>query len=78
MVMKDKLTKNNHKGSYYRARKISLASIISAFAFAIVAIPTYIKVSSLAEKKTKAEETIVEKVVVSHKKANFSAIYYED
>ena len=49
MVMKDKLVKNNHKGSYYLIKKVSIAFFaLACFSFAI-AIPTYI--ASQAKKK---------------------------
>ena len=42
MVMKDKLTKTNHKGSYYLMKKLSIAFLALASAAFIIAIPTYI------------------------------------
>ena len=42
MVMKDKLQKTNHKGSYYTARKISIAILAVMSGAFIIAIPTYI------------------------------------
>ena len=42
MVMKDKLVKTNHKGSYYLMKKISIAFLVIASAAFIIALPTYI------------------------------------
>lgn len=40
--MKDKLTKNNHKGRYYRIRNILLGMVLFVSVSAFVVIPTYI------------------------------------
>ena len=42
MVMKDKLEKTHHKGSYYLAKKISIALLAIMSGAFIIAIPTYI------------------------------------
>lgn len=53
MVMKDKLYKNNHKGSYFRNRRILFTTVaLFSGAFAI-SIPTYI--NSIARNTVKAE-----------------------
>ena len=48
MEMKDKLVKNHHKGIYYKTRQVFVGSIIAAAGFAVVAVPTYITMSSNA------------------------------
>lgn len=53
MVMKDKLTKNYHKGSYYRTRRILFTSIALVTGVFSVSIPTYI--NSIARNTVKAE-----------------------
>ena len=57
MVMKDKLEKNNHKGSYYLVKKLSIALLIVSSVIFAVAIPTYI--ISMSKKKNigMAQET---------------------
>ena len=42
MVMKDKLVKTNHKGTYYLMKKLSIAFLVLASAAFVIAIPTYI------------------------------------
>ena len=52
MVMKDKLVKTNYTGSYYLAKKISIA-LLAVFTLAfVIAVPTYI--ASKASKKSTA------------------------
>jgi len=51
MVMKDKLVKTNHKGSYYVVRKMSIVLLVLASLTFIIAVPTYI-VNSAKGKKT--------------------------
>ena len=58
MVMKDKLVKTNHKGTYYLMKKISIGLIAVVSAAFVIAVPTYIIHNSkkntmgLAEEKT--------------------------
>ena len=42
MVMKDKLVKFNHKGAYYRMRKLGIVFLAVISLGTIVAVPTYI------------------------------------
>ena len=49
MVMKDKLEKTNHKGTYYLIKKMSIALLILSSVIFTVAIPTYI--ISMSKKK---------------------------
>ena len=42
MVMKDKLVKTNHKGSYYVMKKLSIAFLAIVCLTFVIAIPTYI------------------------------------
>lgn len=57
MVMKDKLTKNNHKGSYYLLKKMSIALLIVSSAIFAVAVPTYIVNMSKKKNIGMAQET---------------------
>ena len=58
MVMKDKLVKTNHKGSYYLMKKIFIGLIAVVSGAFVIAVPTYIIHNSkkntmgLAEEKT--------------------------
>ena len=59
MVMKDKLVKTNHKGSYYVMKKLSIALLAVASVSFVIAVPTYIVQTSknkntvgLAEEET--------------------------
>ena len=55
-VMKDKLEKTHHKGSYYAMKKISIAFLaVMTFAF-VVAVPTYIINSTKKNSSARAEE----------------------
>ena len=49
MVMKDKLEKTNHKGTYYLVKKMSITLLILSSLVFTVAIPTYI--ISMSKKK---------------------------
>lgn len=42
MVMKDKLTKHNHRSSYFVTKKISIAFLAVMSAAFVIAVPTYI------------------------------------
>lgn len=55
MEMKDKLVKNHHKGSYYRARQTFIGMGISAALLAIVAVPTYISLHATQVQKLNAQ-----------------------
>ena len=55
MVMKDKLHKNHHKGSYYVFKNFAL-SLILVFSFiGAIAIPTYIGLKQV-NSQTKADQ----------------------
>lgn len=53
MVMKDKLYKNYHKGSFYRNRRIMFTAAVLFTGTFAVAVPTYI--SSITRNTVKAE-----------------------
>ena len=53
MVMKDKLEKNNHKGTYYRARNCGVFGGLFAVMAVAIFIPTYI--SSISSSTVRAE-----------------------
>lgn len=57
MVMKDKLVKNHHKGSYYRARQILIGGAVAFGVAALVAVPTYISINQNEQFRVKAEES---------------------
>ena len=46
MVMKDKLYKSNHKGGYYRTRKLLIASAVILSGITCVSVPTYINIQN--------------------------------
>ena len=56
MVMKDKLVKFNHKGMYYRFRKLGIALLAVVSVGTIVAVPTYITMREVANQAQHAEE----------------------
>ena len=56
MVMKDKLVKFNHKGMYYRFRKLGIALLTVICIGTIVAVPTYITMREIANQAQHAEE----------------------
>lgn len=56
MVMKDKLYKSNHKGGYYRTRKLLIASAVILSGITCVSVPTYINYKN--DSKVKAETEI--------------------
>ena len=55
MVMKDKLVKFNHKGIYYRFRKIGICVLAAISLGTIVAVPTYITLREITAQAQKAE-----------------------
>ena len=55
MVMKDKLKKNHHKGSYYVFRNFALSAVLIFSFVAAIAIPTYIGLQQV-NNQTKAEQ----------------------
>lgn len=55
MEMKDKLVKNHHKGSYYRARQFGIGFGVACALAAIVAVPTYISLHSTQVQKLNAQ-----------------------
>lgn len=76
MVMKDKLTKTNHKGSYYLIKKMSIALLVVSSVIFAVAIPTYI--ISMSKKKNIgiAQETSSE-IVEEEENSSEENIEYE-
>ena len=56
MVMKDKLVKFNHKGMYYRMRKLGIVFLALISIGTIVAVPTYITFREMSEQAQHAEE----------------------
>ncbi len=58
--MKDKLTKNNHKPSYFILRKSGIILAALIFLGGVIAIPTYINIKTTSQVTAgKAEETLV-------------------
>lgn len=76
MVMKDKLVKTNHKGSYYLIKKMSIALLVVSSVIFAVAIPTYI--ISMSKKKNIgiAQETSSE-IVEEEENSSKENIEYE-
>ncbi len=58
--MKDKLYKNNHRGSYYRAKAFFFAFVLFASMMAIAMIPTYIVIKENVKEPTNAQSEVVE------------------
>ena len=56
MVMKDKLVKFNHKGMYYRFRKLGIVFLALISVGTIVAVPTYITLREITNQAQHAEE----------------------
>ena len=56
MVMKDKLVKFNHKGMYYRFRKLGIVFLALISVGTIVAVPTYITFREITNTAQHAEE----------------------
>ena len=56
MVMKDKLVKFNHKGVYYRFRKLGILLLAIISIGTIVAVPTYITFREMTNQAQHAEE----------------------
>ena len=56
MVMKDKLVKFNHKGMYYRMRKLGIVFLALISIGTIVAVPTYITFREMNNQAQNAEE----------------------
>ena len=56
MVMKDKLVKFNHKGMYYRFRKLGIVLLAVISIGTIVAVPTYITFREINNQAQHAEE----------------------
>ena len=54
--MKDKLVKFNHKGMYYRMRKLGILFLALISIGTIVAVPTYITFREINEQAQHAEE----------------------
>ena len=56
MVMKDKLVKFNHKGMYYRFRKLGIVFLALISIGTVVAVPTYITFREMSNQAQHAEE----------------------
>ena len=56
MVMKDKLVKFNHKGMYYKFRKLGIVFLAVISIGTIVAVPTYITFREITNQAQHAEE----------------------
>ena len=56
MVMKDKLVKFNHKGMYYRFRKLGIVFLALISIGTVVAVPTYITFREITNQAQHAEE----------------------
>ena len=56
MVMKDKLVKFNHKGMYYRFRKLGIVFLALISIGTVVAVPTYITFREMNNQAQHAEE----------------------
>ena len=56
MIMKDKLVKYNHKGMYYRLRKLGIVFLVLISIGTIVAVPTYITFREMTNQAQHAEE----------------------
>ena len=56
MVMKDKLVKFNHKGMYYRFRRLGIVFLALISVGTIVAVPTYITFREISNQAQHAEE----------------------
>ena len=56
MVMKDKLVKFNHKGMYYRFRKLGIVLLAVISIGTIIAVPTYITFREMNNQVQHAEE----------------------
>ena len=54
--MKDKLVKFNHKGVYYRFRKLGILLLAVISIGTIVAVPTYITFREMTNQAQRAEE----------------------
>lgn len=46
MVMKDKLTKTNHKAKYYRTRRVIFVFVAFVSAVTAISVPTYINIQN--------------------------------
>ena len=57
MVMKDKLVKFNHKGMYYKFRKLGIVFLALISVGTIVAVPTYITFREITNQAQHAEES---------------------
>ena len=56
MVMKDKLVKFNHRGMYYKFRKLGIVLLAFISVGTIVAVPTYITFREITNQAQHAEE----------------------
>ena len=75
MVMKDKLVKTNHKGSYYLMKKIFIGLIAVVSGAFVIAVPTYIIHNSKKNTMGLAEEKTSE---VSEQESNSEGVEYEE
>lgn len=75
MVMKDKLVKTNHKGSYYLMKKIFIGLIAVVSGAFVIAVPTYIIHNSKKNAMGLAEEKTTE---VSEQEESSEGVEYEE
>ena len=75
MVMKDKLVKTNHKGSYYLMKKIFIGLIAVVSGAFVIAVPTYIIHNSKNNTMGLAEEKNTE---VSEQEDSSEGVEYEE
>lgn len=78
MVMKDKLEKTNHKGSYYAMKKVSILLLAIASAAFIIAIPTYIIQSSRKGNTRILAEEKSSEIIEENTEESFSYETYDD
>ena len=77
MVMKDKLVKTNHKGSYYVMKKLSIVLLVVACFTFITAVPTYIIQKSKGAKQRGLAEEMTSEVVESETSVDEISEEYE-
>ena len=78
MIMKDKLVKTNHKGSYYLMKKVLIAfASVLTFAF-VIAVPTYIIQNSRKKTNALAEEKSSEVIEENNSEENSEYESYSD
>lgn len=75
-MMKNKLTKYNHKAFYYIARKTLFVAAFFVFLSAAVAVPTTINVLTTAPSKGLAEGEVLEVVEQSEEESQDELLSY--